>query len=80
MEDQQKINKFARNNAKLNDVKDELKNKKVCTFINFHISLHSFFISIWPISTEKALTARFGNEMHRIKHRFYAHKGFGGFI
>lgn len=28
-DDQQKINQFARNNAKLQDLKDELENKKV---------------------------------------------------
>ena len=29
LEDQQKINKFARHNAKLQDIKEELKQKKV---------------------------------------------------
>lgn len=30
-QDQQKINKFARNNARLQDLRDEQENKKVCT-------------------------------------------------
>jgi len=32
-EDQQKINLFARTNARLQDAKEELDNKKVCKFV-----------------------------------------------
>jgi hypothetical protein len=40
-EDQQKINKFARNNSKLQDIKEELKAKKV--FYNKIVFFHIFF-------------------------------------
>lgn len=36
-DDQQKINQFARNNAKLQDLKDELENKKVIILVIFTI-------------------------------------------
>jgi prefoldin subunit 4 len=34
-DDQQKINKFARHNAKLDDLKEELKVKQVCLMSSF---------------------------------------------
>lgn len=50
-EDQQKINKFARLNAKMDDIKDEMKLKEVSYFyFNIHIlTLICFYRMNWKI-------------------------------